>query len=112
EAVSLPVGRERKGRAVVDDLRPSVLALSAAAATATAPADPTGITDAAGAGAVLHAELGTRPRGVRPSELARVMGVDFGTARRTSQWIERDGSRWEPLEDGRAAALSAGERAS
>jgi radical SAM-linked protein len=79
----LPVTRERKGRPVTDDLRPSVLALSSAGPF--------------GAGAGLNAELGTRPRGVRPAELAQVMGIELGLARRTNQWIERDGSRWEPL---------------
>jgi radical SAM-linked protein len=79
----LPVTRERKGRPVTDDLRPSVLALSSAGPCGT--------------GTLLVAELGTRPRGVRPAELAQVMGIELGLARRTNQWIERDGSRWEPL---------------
>jgi len=79
----LPVTRERKGRPVTDDLRPSVLALSSAGPR--------------GSGSGLVAELGTRPRGVRPAELAQVMGIELGLARRTNQWIERDGSRWEPL---------------
>ena len=79
----LPVTRERKGRPVTDDLRPSVLALSSAGPSGT--------------GSGLVAELGTRPRGVRPAELAQVMGIELGLARRTNQWIERDGSRWEPL---------------
>jgi radical SAM-linked protein len=79
----LPVTRERKGRPVTDDLRPSVLALSSAGPH--------------GRGTGLIAELGTRPRGVRPAELAQVMGIELGLARRTNQWIERDGSRWEPL---------------
>jgi radical SAM-linked protein len=79
----LPVTRERKGRPVTDDLRPSVLGLSSAGPCGT--------------GTLLVAELGTRPRGVRPAELAQVMGIELGLARRTNQWIERDGSRWEPL---------------
>jgi hypothetical protein len=79
----LPVTRERKGRPVTDDLRPSMLGLSSAGPC--------------GSGTLLVAELGTRPRGVRPAELAQVMGVELGLARRTNQWIERDGSRWEPL---------------
>jgi len=79
----LSVTRERKGRPVTDDLRPSVLALSSAGPF--------------GSGSGLVAELGTRPRGVRPAELAQVMGIELGRARRTNQWIERDGSRWEPL---------------
>jgi radical SAM-linked protein len=82
DADSLPLQRERKGRHVVDDLRPSVLSL-----VCTSDAE----------GAVLLAELGTRPRGVRPSELAQALGIELGLARRTCQWIERDGSRWEPL---------------
>ena len=79
----LSVTRERKGRPVTDDLRPSVLALSSAGPRSS--------------GSGLVAELGTRPRGVRPAELAQVMGTELGRARRTHQWIERDGSRWEPV---------------
>ncbi len=82
-AASLPVHRERKGRRMIDDLRPSVLALHAATAD-------TG-------GSRLHAELATRPRGVRPAELAEAVGLGLGVARRTCQWIERSGSRREPL---------------
>ncbi|HTZ07517.1 MAG TPA: TIGR03936 family radical SAM-associated protein [Acidimicrobiales bacterium] len=89
EAPSLPVRRERKGRVVTDDLRPSVRALAAR------PGSP---------GARLVAELATQPRGVRPSELALALGVELGLARRTCQWIERDGSRWEPLSAGVIAA--------
>jgi radical SAM-linked protein len=83
DADALPIQRERKGRTVVDDLRPSVLALSCTGSDA--------------GGSRLLAELGTRPRGVRPSELAGALGLELGLARRTCQWIERDGSRWEPL---------------
>ena len=82
-AASLPISRERKGRQRVEDLRPSVLALSVAGAD--------------GSGSRLVAELATRPRGVRPTELAEVLGLELGLARRTCQWIERDGSRTEPL---------------
>jgi hypothetical protein len=98
DADSLPIQRERKGRDVVDDLRPSVLALTCAGPDA--------------AGAWLLAELGTRPRGVRPSELAQALGVELGIARRTCQWIERDGSRWEPLMVDPAGTAVTWERAS
>jgi radical SAM-linked protein len=81
-AATLPVHRERKGRRTVDDLRPSVLSLEA--------------TRGEG-GSRLHAELATRPRGVRPAELSEALGLDLGPARRTCQWIERSGSRREPL---------------
>jgi radical SAM-linked protein len=97
-APSLPIRRERKGRDVVDDLRPSVLALSC--------------RDGDAPGALLLAELGTRPRGVRPSELAQALGVELGLARRTCQWIERDGSRWEPLMVGPPGIAVMCERAS
>ncbi len=97
-AATLPIRRERKGRDVVDDLRPSVLALSCAGPDVD--------------GALLLAELGTRPRGVRPSELAHALGVELGLARRTCQWIERDGSRWEPLKGDPAGSTVMWERAS
>jgi radical SAM-linked protein len=129
-ADSLPIRRERKGRAVSDDLRPSLLSLRAAdddennessksydepvfPATSVAH-DLHHIDDARHPhdtrGAKLVAELSTRPRGVRPVELAQVMGIEFGLVRRTCQWIERDGSRFEPL-DARVA-VAAVERAS
>ncbi|HXW35594.1 MAG TPA: TIGR03936 family radical SAM-associated protein [Acidimicrobiales bacterium] len=97
-ADSLPLERERKGRREVDDLRPAVLALSTA-----------GTADGR---SLLIAELATRPRGVRPVELARLMGLELGLAKRTIQWIERDGSRSEPLAADPAFAAEAKDRAS
>jgi len=82
-APSIIIRRERKGRTVEDDLRPSVRALSVV-----------------GGGAPrLRAELASHPRGVRPRELLDGLGPDLELARacRTHQWIERDGARWEPL---------------
>jgi radical SAM-linked protein len=96
-AEHLPVTRERKGRSVTDDLRPSLLTLSSAGPR--------------GGGSGLVAELATRPRGVRPAELAQVMGLEFGVVCRTHQWVERDGSRWEPLATA-ADAVAVLERAS
>jgi len=93
EADTLPVRRARKGRMEVDDLRPSLRALSVRAGHD-------------GPGSVLDCELGTRPRGVRPVELEQVLGFALGPARRTCQWIEREGSRWEPLTPD--AAIAAG----
>jgi radical SAM-linked protein len=95
-AERVPVARERKGREVVDDLRPSVLNLAAA--------------DVEGA-PVLLAETSTQPRGVRPGELVQGLVVSAGAgapadipvvdrACRTKQWIERDGCRVEPLPAG------------
>ena len=128
------ITRERKGREELDDLRPSVLALTLAGADADLIDDPTGRTIG------LVAELSTQPRGVRPIELIRgliaVSGgpvdpmidgqADYGRpgsipvldrACRTQQWIERDGLRQEPLlgrvvPAGTDRALHAMERAS
>jgi radical SAM-linked protein len=91
-AACLPVTRERKGRQVEDDLRPSVLSLELA-------------DEAAGEGpaqelsTAIRAELATQPRGVRPVELVSGLGADLRLARacRTHQWIEHDGIRREPL---------------
>ena len=96
-ASALPLQRDRKGRTVTDDVRPSLLALRA---------------ERHGEDAWLHAELATRPRGLPPAELAQVMGIELGLARRTCQWIERDGSRWEPLEADTILAAGTWERAS
>jgi len=69
EAESLPIHRERKGRDVVDDLRPSVLALAPRGGPAA---------DAAGLGPFrIDAELATRPRGVRPPELLNGLGTEL-----------------------------------
>lgn len=98
-ADELPVTRERKGRRQVEDLRPSVLSLQCSAG-------------AGGSGSRLVAELATRPRGVRPAELAEALRLELGPARRTCQWIERDGSRWEPLAADVACSTPAMGRAS
>jgi radical SAM-linked protein len=91
-AEHLPIERERKGRKVNDDLRPSVCDL---------------VVEGPGSrpGAVrLSAELATKPRGVRPAELLSVLdsSVRLVRASRSAQFIEIEGSRVEPLtEDGR-----------
>lgn len=78
----LMVRRERKGRPTEDDVRPAILALSTA-----------------GSRGHMRAELATRGLGVRPGDLVTALGTDavLGMARRTHQWIERDGARFEPL---------------
>ena len=83
------VERSRKGRTEIDDVRPALLVMSPEPAPG-------------GEGSVLRCELATRPRGVRPAELGHVLGLPLGRARRISQWIERDGSRREPLVAGPA----------
>jgi radical SAM-linked protein len=97
-APSLRVMRVRKGREQDDDLRPAVRELS--------------VCGTSGDGSLLRAELGTRPRGVRPSELGRALGIELGLARRTHQWIENEGSRSEPLSVDAAPLLAVPEHAS
>jgi radical SAM-linked protein len=78
----LTVRRERKGRPTDDNVRPAILALSTT-----------------GSQGHLQAELATRPLGVRPGDLVTALDTQavLGMARRTHQWIERDGARFEPL---------------
>jgi len=108
DAQSLPVERERKGRRVCDDLRPSLLELFVQSGEEQVGNGRARLADEP-LGLRLSAELATRPRGVRPAELALAMGVCFGVVRRTHQWIERDGSKFEPLQA--RAALCAGAEA-
>jgi radical SAM-linked protein len=123
-AGSLPVTRERKGKPVMDDIRPAVLELAVAAAP-----EPV----------VLEAVLATQPRGVRPAELLDVLStfvdgaptapsavapppggeglptgapLTEGRVLRTHQWIELDGARREPLPPGATRAVHAQARAS
>ena len=81
-APSLMVRRQRKGRQVDDDIRPALRTLVLAEQHGH-----------------LRAELATHPRGVRPADLVATLGTGAvpGRARRTHQWIERDGARFEPL---------------
>jgi radical SAM-linked protein len=87
DAPSVAVERVRKGRVVDADLRPGVRSLSI------------DTLDRASGPVLLTAELSTQPVGVRPAELVHGLdaGLSLARARRTHQWIERDGQRWEPL---------------
>lgn len=94
-AEHLPIETTRKGRAVVEDLRPGLRRLE--------------LRDD-----VVEVEVATQPRGIRPSELIGALrglaaaGPSVGEDRvlRTHQWIERDGARQEPLEADRAPRAS------
>jgi len=109
------IERERKGRIASDDLRPAVLALTV---IACAEDGVTGGPTTHLEHAWLEAELATRPRGVRPGELVEVLGpgTRLSRASRLQQWIERDGTRIEPLaicgHDTGTAATRAERRAS
>jgi hypothetical protein len=63
---------------------------------------------------MLTFELAVQQRGVRPAELLAVLGIEFEDClvRRTHQWIERDGARWEPVSLDATDAPHAGMRAS
>ncbi len=93
-ATSLPVRRERKGQTTIEDVRPALLGLHLEERSV-------------GHGPVLVVETATRPRGVRPSELAEALGIPLGIARRVHQWIDCDGSRSEPIVTGPARCLAA-----
>ncbi len=96
-AESLMGVRRRKGRDVVDDLRPALRRLSVVGDT------PLGV--------LVHLEVITRPRGARPREVLALIedgsgrGLVEGRVVRTHQWIERDGARWEPLDESGARRL-------
>ena len=84
-ADELMVELERKGKRVHEDLRPLILELSFERTTA-------------GEG-VLHAELGTKPRSVRPAELLAAFRSSPEPQRviRTHQWSMSNGERCEPI---------------
>jgi radical SAM-linked protein len=93
-APEIVVTRERKGRPVTDDIRPAIRSLVLENS--------------------LSFELLVQQRGVRPAELLAVLGIEFEDClvRRTHQWIERDGARWEPISLDATNAPHAGMRAS
>ncbi|MCU0271986.1 MAG: DUF2344 domain-containing protein [Acidimicrobiales bacterium] len=94
------VERERKGRPSMDDIRPQVLALD--------------VVGAVPSGTRLLAELGTKPRTLRPAELLTAVAPSAPPARvrRLHQWIEHDGVRHEPIGLAASSAPHALERAS
>ncbi len=94
------VERERKGRPSMDDIRPQVLALD--------------VVGAVPSGTRLLAELGTKPRTLRPAELLTAVAPSAPPARvrRLHQWIEHDGGRHEPIGLAAPSAPHALERAS
>ncbi len=83
-ADSLPLERQRKGKVTNSDVRTAVGDIH--------------ILDAS-SGSILVAELGTKPRAVRPAEFLRLTAPPLaaGRVRRLHQWITRDGARFEPL---------------
>ena len=86
DADEILITRERKGRTVTDDIRPQIVSLDATTATAD--------------GVRLIAELGTKPRALRPAEL--LVGLDPSPRElrvcRLRQWISTGSEQREPLE--------------
>jgi hypothetical protein len=80
-ATELPLARERKGKALVDDIRPAIINIDVVGES------------------TIEAELATQPRGLRVSELLAVLDprVAERRVRRLHQWITLDGARHEPL---------------
>jgi hypothetical protein len=101
-AEAVMVTRERKGREVADDLRPSILSLRVADR-------PARVLDGLGEVVGLDASVSTRPRGVRPGELCRALGdqVTLLGACRTHQWMENEDRtvRAEPLSEAGVACV-------
>lgn len=98
DASSVVVARHRKGTAVREDIRPSILDLQLAS------------------DGWLTAELAAQPRSIRPADVVAALGPELEerAVRRVHQWISRFGARREPVELPRPAtsAAHAMERAS
>jgi radical SAM-linked protein len=84
---ALPTTKRRKGRDVVEDVRPVIRRITVCDELSTV------------GSAVVEMEMSTQPRGAKPGEALAAIGdfIDV-RARRTHQWIERDGARQEPLD--------------
>ena len=95
----IPIRRNRKGTEIDADLRPGIRRLR---------------VEATPSGCQLTAELNTGPEGARPEELVRAIGdgLDPALVRRTHQWIDRDGTRREPVPANAPPPSHAKERAS
>lgn len=99
-ATEIVVTRERKGKAVTDDLRPAILSLEIA--------EPSLFDAASGVpseSVCIVADLATQPRALRPGELLDIFepGFTFVRGRRLHQWIASAGARREPISLGAAA---------
>lgn len=91
----LPITVERKGTETTLDARPAILDLSIATEEMLLPPGVTPLRTST----LLHAELATQPRSLRPAELLRALDPTWHEARvlRTHQWTLVDGARCEPI---------------
>jgi len=95
---TLETTKRRKGRDVVEDVRPVIRRIT----VCDAPSKSDGSVDGLSVPELrtcVEMEMSTQPRGAKPGEVLAAIG-DFTDirARRTHQWIERDGARQEPLD--------------
>ena len=86
-ANEIVIVRERKGKKVVDDIKPLVCSLNKKA-------------EKIDGRVVVKAELGTQPRSLRPSELLRAVEPSLSEykLRRRKQIVEEGAKRLDPLE--------------
>jgi len=90
---TLETTKRRKGRDVIEDVRPVIRRITVCDERSM------GELSTGGHSPVVEMELSTQPRGAKPGEvLAAIGGFTEVRARRTHQWIERDGARQEPLD--------------
>ena len=89
----LPTTKRRKGRDVVEDVRPVIRRITVCDASSTHAETASELRTC------VEMEMSTQPRGAKPGEVLAAIG-DFTDirARRMHQWIERDGARQEPLD--------------
>ena len=82
----LETTRTKKGREVVEDVRPMLRAMQVVGAT--------------GDVTTVDLEVATQPRGARPGEIIAAIGGHLTAEHvlRSHQWIERGGARLEPLD--------------
>jgi radical SAM-linked protein len=83
---TLDVTRTKKGREVVEDVRPALQHME--------------VTEDDGELVVVEFDISTQPRGARPSEILAAVAPTLTAERvlRTHQWIERAGAVLPPLE--------------
>jgi radical SAM-linked protein len=104
-ATELPLTRERKGRTVVDDVRPAIVA-----ARVLGPADGHG-SSSGGPGTQIEVELATQPRALRPAELVAAITPPeapwpVAGVTRIHQWTQSGGARREVIPLPPAATLA------
>lgn len=89
----LPTTKRRKGRDVEEDVRPVIRRITVCDEPSAHSLSEDRLRT------VVEMEMSTQPRGAKPGEVLAAIG-DFTEirARRTHQWIERDGARQEPLD--------------